>query len=93
MKQINQMNANKEADPTTNGETGSGDDAFMFERETLNTRISSLEDQLKMQQEHEEELRAQNESLQTNVRNIERVQTLPVQTKAEPVVDKFEHVE
>ena len=75
MKQVNQMNANKAANPNTTGEAGNSDDAFNFERETLITRISSLQNQLKMQQEHEGELRAQNESLQTKVRSIEHLQS------------------
>lgn len=75
MKQVNRMNANKAADPGANGEVGNGEEAFNFERETLITRISSLQNQLKMQQEHEGELRAQNESLQSKVRSVEHLQT------------------
>ena len=48
MKQVNRMNANKAADSGANGEVGNGDEAFNFERETLITRISSLQNQLKM---------------------------------------------
>ena len=75
MKQVNRMNANKAVDPGANGEVGNGEEAFNFERETLITRISSLQNQLKMQQEHEGELRAQNESLQSKVRSVEHLQT------------------
>ena len=75
MKQVNKMNTNKASNPTANGEAGGSDDAFNFERETLITRISSLQNQLKMQQEHEGELRAQNESLQSKVRSVEHLQT------------------
>ena len=75
MKQVNRMNANKATDPGANGEVGNGEEAFNFERETLITRISSLQNQLKMQQEHEGELRAQNESLQSKVRSVEHLQT------------------
>lgn len=75
MKQVNRMNANKAADSGANGEVGNGEEAFNFERETLITRISSLQNQLKMQQEHEGELRAQNESLQSKVRSVEHLQT------------------
>ena len=56
-----------------NGRTD-GAEPFNFERETLVSRISSLQNQLKMQQENEIELREQNDSLMARVRKAEMTQ-------------------
>ena len=72
-KQVNKMNNNNLAN-NPDPEAANGE-AFNFEKETFITRISSLQNQLKMQQEHEIELRAQNENLQTKVRTIEHDRT------------------
>ena len=57
-KQVNKLNSNNPSnvpDPAAEAATGEG---FNFEKETFITRITSLQNQLKMQQEHEIELRA-----------------------------------
>ena len=61
---------------TQDGGNGRADGAepFNFERETLVSRISSLQNQLKMQQENEIELREQNDSLMARVRKAEMTQ-------------------
>jgi len=48
-----------------------GNAAFNFERETLVARISSLQNQMRMCQENEIELREQNDSLMARVRSTE----------------------
>lgn len=52
-----------------------GNEAFNFERETLVSRISSLQNQLRMQQENEIELREQNDALMARVRKAEMAQS------------------
>lgn len=52
-----------------------GNEAFNFERETLVSRISSLQNQMRMQQENEVELREQNDMLMARVRKAENLQS------------------
>ena len=52
-----------------------GNSAFNFERETLVARISSLQNQMRMQQENEIEMREQNDALMARVRKAETQST------------------
>ena len=57
------------------GINSDGNEAFNFERETLVARISSLQNQMRMQQETEVELREQNDALMARVRKAETLQS------------------
>ena len=56
-KQVNKLNSNNPSNVPDPAEAATGE-GFNFEKETFITRITSLQNQLKMQQEHEIELRA-----------------------------------